>query len=85
MRGTEVWEIPLSYITNNAPSSAKHYFLSKRKDVFDVGDFKWIKFNRNFTGFYKVFFHHINDKACFCLLTLYFFCPITVFSGNLIL
>jgi len=52
---TSLWHIPLTYVTNNDPTAPSTQLMTSQNFAlaFDQ-EFKWIKFNHNFTGYYRV-------------------------------
>jgi len=50
-----LWNIPLGYITSKNPKNPKFINVNKFESIIEVeSDIKWIKFNPNQTGFYRV-------------------------------
>nr|CAB3243182.1 endoplasmic reticulum aminopeptidase 2-like [Phallusia mammillata] len=74
----EMWQIPLSYISDKNTNDVGHFVLDKKLDSIEV-DFKsWIKFNHNETGYYLVTY----DKKLWKSLTQQLKSDPTVFTPN---
>ncbi|XP_063151469.1 leucyl-cystinyl aminopeptidase [Candoia aspera] len=63
-----LWQIPLSYITNNDSSASQTYLLDKKSGVIDYPhEIEWMKFNVKANGYYIV---HYADNDWIALIEL---------------
>ena len=51
-----LWQIPLTYTTDKAPLKPTRALMNSSAMPLTVSDFKWLKFNHNLTGYYRVSF-----------------------------
>ena len=49
-----LWHIPLTYVADHSPTTPTRTLMTSRTKSLDVSQFKWLKFNHNFAGYYRV-------------------------------